>query len=225
MNLEVGSSIPGGYRLTESLGTVGWFISTWRARDAHGDDVVLRFHHTRVADENGPTHDLREKVGPLCPRFDRVMKAPTSGGLAPWLRYAYDPDEGYLFMVRRFYNSRLDMRFLPARAGEGGAPRKGLLTAFQQLAEGLDALCQHQVPFSPYAIHQDNMFLVGTQAVLVDYGCEELKGMIETGYAGTRPADPRVQKRAVELVFLGRIAGSDQERAQAALAAAYFRIR
>src|SRR5437868_7119466 len=182
--------LPEGCRLTEKLGSVGWYISTWRARDPLDRDVVLRVHCTVVSDDYPSFHDLRDQIAPLCPGLERLVRAPATPGLAPWLGYTYHPDKAYLVLVRTYYDTRLAERFSsPNVAGDRPAPE--LVAAFWPLAEGVDALCQQPGQDPAIAIHEGNLFLDGSRAVLEDFGCWDLERVIEDGYAGPRPANGR----------------------------------
>jgi hypothetical protein len=226
MKLETGSSIPGGLLLTEQLSTVGWYISTWRARGPCDQEVVVKFHYTVVSDDYPNIIDLRDEINPLCPRLDRLVAAPATPGLAPWLRYSYAPDSAYLFLVRPYYATRLNERFAPGTEIErDGTPKRELVVAFQQLAEGVDGLCRLPDEDPAPAVHADNLFVEGSQAVLADYGCWDLQQTVENGYVGPRPVNYCQLKRAAISVFLQRTGGDIQEKAQSALAAAYFRVR
>src|SRR5262245_45622855 len=120
MALDIGSTLPGDYRLTEKLDSVGWYIHTWRAHDARGQEMIVKLHCTVVSDDYPGINDLRDKIEPLLPRIDRLVAAPAVRGLAPWLSYSYDPNGGYLFLVRRYYAARLDETFSPRSDTPGG---------------------------------------------------------------------------------------------------------
>jgi len=226
MKLEVGEIIPGGYRLTERLGSLGWYISTWRARHPCGEEVVVKFYSTVVCDDYPEIHDLREKIHPLLPGLDRLVAARPTAGLAPWLSYSYDPDGHSLFLIRRYYATRLDQRFSPEGRSKGeSTPSSELVAAFRQLAAALDDLCRFRGEDPAVAVHEDNLFTEGSLAMLADYGCSDLQRVVENGYGGPRPVDERQLKRAGEYFFLERTGGDAQEKAQSALAAAYFRVR
>jgi hypothetical protein len=224
IKIESGSDIPGGYRMIEKLGSIGFYINTWRAQDSNGQEVIVRFHWTAVHhDDFSPGPDMRDKISQFVVQFERIINAPATVGLAPWLRYSCNPDDGYIFLVRQYYPTKLHERFGSISEITDITQRDELLTALKQLAEGLDNLYAKEKSIT-VDVHEDNLFVDGLQTVITDYGCPALRDLIETSYDGPRPLTVRNFTNG-QFVFLELTGGNVIEKAQAALAAIYYRLR
>jgi hypothetical protein len=127
-------------------------------------------------------NDLRAEVDRLCPHFDSLVAMPPTPGVAPWLRYHNLHRQCYFVLCRKYYPERTIDRFQPESAVLNDSPALDLVTAFQSLASGLDYLRDRLGGDYDRAFTPNNIFMDGEQAVLADYGLEELHNLIEQGY-------------------------------------------
>jgi hypothetical protein len=211
--------IPGGYQPIADLGSKGDYIQTSRVKDANGE-LIVKVHLTFVQGEYDlwTGNDLRECVDRLCPYFDSLVAMPPTPGVAPWLRYHNLHHQRYFVLCRKYYPESAIDRFRPQSAVLNDSPALDLVTAFQSLASGLDYLRDRLGGNYDRAFTPNNIFMDGQQAVLADYGLEELHNVIEQGYDRPRP----VQMTPYDwLKFDWR----RPETVLSCLAAVYFHIR
>ncbi|WP_019499926.1 hypothetical protein [Pseudanabaena sp. PCC 6802] len=215
----LGKRIPGGYQLIAELGSQGNYIQTSRAKYAKAE-VVVKLHSTFVQGERDlwTGSDLRDRVDRLCPYFDSLVAMPPTPGVAPWLRYHNLHRQRCFIICRRYYPERAIDRFRPEQEVPDPLPGLDLVTAFQSLASGLDYLSDRLGGHYYPAITPNNIFMDGEQAVLADYGLEELHDIIEQSYDGPRPV--RVSPYDWLKFGSGRV-----ETVLSWLAAVYFHVR
>jgi hypothetical protein len=183
--------IPGGYKLIAELGSKGDYIQTSQAKAANGE-VVVKVHSTFVQGEYDlwTGNDLRAEVDRLCPYFDSLVAMPPTAGVAPWLRYHNLHRQRYFVLCRKYYSESMIDRFRPLQTQSAvlnNSPAINLLIAFQSLARGLDYLRDHLGGNYDQAFTPNHIFMDGEQAVLADYGLEELHNIIEQGCNRHRP--------------------------------------
>jgi hypothetical protein len=167
------------YLLNEKLGSLGCYIETWRATDEQGVGVVIKHHYTAVMDDHGGyVSDLTKKVAELLPQIERLTTLPARPGLAPWVRYHFDPAHQRLLLCRPYYDDCLEQRVPIARTPD-------LLERLGELAQAIDFLQQHNL--GSLNLVPGNLFIAGGQAYLGDYGLLELHKLIESSYSGPRP--------------------------------------
>lgn len=211
--------IPGGYQLIAELGSQGSYIQTSRAKYANAE-VVVKLHSTFVQGERDlwTGNDLRDRVDRLCPYLDSLVAMPPTPGVAPWLQYHNLHRQCCFVICRRYYPERTIDRFRPEREVPDPLPSLDLVTALRSLATGLDYLSDRLGESYYPAITPNNIFMDGEQAVLVDYGLEELHDIIEQSYDGPRPV--RVSPYDWLKFGSGRV-----ETVLSWLAAVYFHVR
>jgi hypothetical protein len=214
-----GQRLPGGYRLIAELGSKGNYIKTCRAKDGNSE-VIVKLHSTFVQGERDlwTGNDLRALVDRLCPYFDSLVAMPPTPGVAPWLRYHNLHRQRCFALCRRYYPERAIDRFRPDREALNDLPRLDLVTALQSLASGLDYLSDRLGGIRNLAVTTNNVFMDGEQAVLADYGLEELYDIIEQSYDGPRP----VRESPYDWLKFG---GRRVETVLSCLAAVYFHMR
>jgi hypothetical protein len=183
--------LPGGYELLESLGPSGYgsgyCVRSWLAKHTGGQLVVVRYHNTRPSDEYGGFDDLRNRVQARLPHLDRLLLMPKTPGLVRWHSYHFDPDAGYLYLVRDYIAAKWMQCFPAAISGDrDGRPNADFLAAFRQVASALDFLVGWAGPDCDSSLHLNNLFLDGPQAVVADIGMRSLGEAIEFGYSGPR---------------------------------------
>ena len=203
------------YVLNVQLGRKGWYIETWRARDKHGFDVIVKLHHTTVHDDyDSQRHNLTQKIAEILPQIEHLVSLPSMPGVASWLRYHFEPDRRYLILCRRHYPDRLADRFPvnPTGARNRG-PDPDFLEAFQEIAKAVDLLQENIAETIP--IVPSNLLMEGSQAYLADFGLEKLHDLIEQGYAGPRMIGESSANHVHRL----------NEGGQFGLAAVYFYLR
>jgi hypothetical protein len=213
---------PGGYKPIAELDRKGDYIQTSRAKDANGE-VVVKVHSTFVQGEYDlwTGNDLRDRVDRLCPYFDSLVAMPPTPGVAPWLRYHNLHRQRYFVVCRKYYPERAIDRFQPQSAFLNDIPALDLLTAFQSLARGLDYLRDRLGGIYDQAFTPNNIFMDGQQAVLADYGLEELHNIIEQGYDRLDHLQP-VQVNPYDWL---KFEWSRVETVLSCLAAVYFHVR
>ncbi len=220
------NKIPGGYQLIAELGSKGDRIQTSRAKNYNGE-VVVKVHSTFVQGEYDlwTGNDLRTEVDRLCPYFDSLVAMLPTVGVAPWLRYHNLHRQHYFVLCRKYYPERTIDRFRPQSAVLNHSPTIDLLIAFQSLSRGLDYLRDRLGGNYDRAFTPNNIFMDGQQAVLADYGLEELHNMIEQGCGGTHPVWNRSQPVQVNPYDWLKFDWRKVETVLTCLAAVYFHIR
>lgn len=218
--------IPGGYKPIADLGSKGDYIQTSRAKDANGE-VVVKVHSTFVQGEYDlwTGRDLRAEVDRLCPYFDSLVAKPPKAGVAPWLRYHNLQRQRYFVLCRKYYSESTIDRFRPQSAVLNNSPEIDLLIAFQSLARGLDYLRDRLGGNYDRAFTPNHIFMDGQQAVLADYGLEELHNIIEQGCGGTHPVWNRHQPVQVNPYDWLKFDWRKAETVLTCLAAVYFHVR
>ncbi len=228
--LEKHAVLPHGYELLESLGQSGcgsgYCVSSWLARDACGEKVVIRHHITRPSDEYGGEDDLRDRVTARLPYLKRVLALPPAPGIARWHTFQFDPEEGYVFFVRDYFDAKWSQCFPAAiTADRHGRPNADFLAAFRQVAAAVDFLLNQLGLDFDHSLHLGNLFLDGSQVWLTEMGMKSLGDSIEFGYSGPRSVS--LQAMEVPANWTRWLFGPDHPSpgAQFELAAVYFHAR
>jgi hypothetical protein len=224
-----GNRIPGGYQPISDLGCKGEYIQTSRAKDTNGE-VVVKVHTTFVQGEYDlwTGNDLRDRVDQLCPYFDSLVAMPPTPGVAPWLRYHHLHHQRYFVLCRKYYPESIIDRFQPLQTQSAmlnDSPEINLLMAFQSLATGLDFLRDRLGGDYDRAFTPNNIFMDGNEAVLADYGLEELHNVIEQGYGGTHPVWNHPRPVQVSPYDWLKFDWRSIETVLSCLAAVYFHVR
>ncbi len=193
------------------------YVQTWRAVDSSGTEVVLKIFFVNISDDYGGREDLSGMVTRAVPELDRLRAAWLPRSIAPFLRYHWSTDERRLVLCRRYCRDRLVDRFPAGRADD--RPHPGMLNAFAEIAEGVDALERQWAGGNAQAhalrIRVNNLLMEGEQAFLADFApfLEPLKDRIASEYG------PRLVRAPNPCLYLGC------GEAQSNLAALYHYLR
>jgi hypothetical protein len=221
-----------GYELVRDLGhgnhRCGSFgVATWHVCDASARDCVMRRQRTFVSDDYGGETDYWERVAPLRARLERLPTLPELPGIAPWLAYRNDMRARRVVLIRGYYATKFAQCFPAAITADAeGRPNPDFVTAFREIARGIDALDEILGEALDLSLHLDNLFMEETHAFLADFGVRALARAIDEWDYGPRSFAPGSVENPMTYLDEGYLPRSTPiADAQFLLAATYFQAR
>jgi hypothetical protein len=202
-----------GYSGAAYLRTSDEYISVYRALDARGTPVLVRFAPAHMATEGHygiERVDTGDALAAIARRMQRLFERPVEGALA-WERCGVEPTGRYLVMHRRFCPGAFGDILTPAPAAP---PSARFTDGLRRIAAAVDAIGRRDPSF-PVSLTPDNALRDDAGEIwLADAGVELVREHVHRTYAGPYTLD---RKHVAERGFAPAASPADHVRAVGAL--------